>query len=429
MARRLIDRSRTRELKRQHLLLDRLTAQFRGPVKSVIAGGMADMVNTWEHTREVMIPQGFRGKVEAVYRQMAHAAITAFGQRVVQQGKHAGLILETKDFASTMQDLALTYIQQEGIRRRITDVTETTRQQVISAIDQGYRDGLGTQGVAGYVMDMVDGISAYRANVIARTEIHGAANYGSNEAAAETGLPLKREWIAAHDMRTRTLTPVRGKPDEFGHRQMDGQIVGQDQPFLAPMRSGGVEAIMYPGDPHASPGNVINCRCTLGFIVDDGIDDIPATPPPAALTPAAPAAPVAPASVTVTPMPSMPTPAQPASPGAAPDSPPRAPAPASIPKPEPAAPAAPPAPASIPKPPPMPIKPPAALADVLGTIVTNLTVGELTTDEFFAAIAAAKPEDRQKLADYLTQFLSGFALGLVQGMIADYIAQLNAQDA
>lgn len=271
MARRLLNQSRRREARRQQLLLDRLTAQFRGRIQAELASSMREMIDHWTHTREVTFPRDFRQRIEALYRQMAITAIEAFGQRILQQGKHAGLVLETKDFAQTMLDIALTYIQQEAIRRRINDVTETTRRQIINAIDQGYQDGVGTEGVAGYVMDMVEGLSALRANVIARTEIHGAANYGSNEAAKETGLPLRREWLAAHDARTRTVDPIIGDPDEFGHRQADGQIRGMEEPFLIPRRDGGTEPLMYPGDPSGSPGNVINCRCTLGYIVDDGI--------------------------------------------------------------------------------------------------------------------------------------------------------------
>jgi hypothetical protein len=34
----------------------------------------------------------------------------------------------------------------------------------------------------------------------------------------------------------------------------------------------GGEMLMYPGDPAGSAGNVINCRCAISHVVDDGID-------------------------------------------------------------------------------------------------------------------------------------------------------------
>jgi hypothetical protein len=257
MARRLIDRNRRRELERQNLLLDRLTRQFRGRIKSELAAAMRDMISAWELTHAVMIPRGFRDRMEAIYEQMVLAAVKAFGGRILDQGKAAGLVLERKeDFSQTMTRVARGYIQQETVRRRITDVTETTRRQIVGAVDRGYQDGIGVAEVARNIRGLVDELAGFRADAIARTETHGAANYGSDSAAKLTGLPLKREWLAAKDERTRP-----------SHAEADGQIREPDEPFQV----GGV-LLMYPGDP-SGPGNeVINCRCVLGYVVDDGLD-------------------------------------------------------------------------------------------------------------------------------------------------------------
>lgn len=274
MARALIDRNRAREARRQALILDRLAGQFRGRVEGELAAAMRAMIDMWEHTSAVIMPQGFRARMEALYTQMATAAVEAFGRRILEQGKAAGLVLEVKDaFDAIMRNRALDYVNQEAVRRRITDVTETTRRQIITAVDRGYRDGLTNPEISQSLRGLVGGVARVRANTIARTETHGAANFGSNEAALATGLPLKREWLAAHDLRTRTVNPLIGDPDEYGHLQANGQIVGKEQPFLIPKRNGGTEALMYPGDPKGSPGNTVNCRCTLGYIVDDGLDD------------------------------------------------------------------------------------------------------------------------------------------------------------
>jgi uncharacterized protein with gpF-like domain len=257
MARRLLDRSKRREAQRQAVLLDRLAAQFRGRLRAELSTAMREMVEHWELTREVMMPRGFRDRIEATYQQMAVAAVTAFGGRIFDQGKAAGLVLERKeDFAQTMTRLALRYIAQEAVRRRITDVTETTRRQIVNAIDAGYNAGVGTSGVAGFVLDAVGHLSTWRAEMIARTETHGAANFGSNEAARETGLPLKREWLAAADERTRPSHVVAGQQPP----------IGMDDAFQV-----GDASMMYPGDPAGPAEEVINCRCTLGYIVDDGI--------------------------------------------------------------------------------------------------------------------------------------------------------------
>ncbi len=244
MARRLIDRNRKREARRQVILLDRLTRQFRGAVERELADAMRDMVDHWEHTREVVMPRGFLDRIEALYARMTEAAIAAFSQRIMQQGKHLGLVLEHKlDFAEVMRRRALKYIQQEAIRRRIQRVTETTRRQIVNAVDSGYREGQTLPEVALSIRKIIPAIARYRADAIARTETHGAANYGSNEAAIGLGLPIRREWLAAQDERTRPT-----------HAEADGQIVGPDDRFQV-----GESFLAYPGDPAGDPEEVINC--------------------------------------------------------------------------------------------------------------------------------------------------------------------------
>lgn len=254
MARRLVDNNTRREHRRQVALMDRLTAQFRGRLQRELDAAMREMVEHWLQTQQVMLPRDFHDRIEASYRQMALASITMFGSRIYDQGKAFGYPLEAKEsFAQIMTRLALRYIAQEAIRRRITDVVETTRRQIIRAVSKGYSDGLGQRGVADYILDLVPSLAQYRANMIARTETHGAANYGSDEAAKQTGLPLSREWLAAQDERTRPT-----------HAAASEQVVGMNEPFAV-----GDEFLMFPGDPNGSAGETINCRCTVAYIVDD----------------------------------------------------------------------------------------------------------------------------------------------------------------
>lgn len=258
MARRLLERSKTREVRRQNALLDRLTVQFRGRIKRELESAMREMVDGWEMTHAVLMPRDFRPRMEATYQQMAMASITAFGGRILDQGKSAGLVLERKeDFGQTMRRLALDYMQQESIRRRITEVTETTRRQIINAVDAGYKEGIGTREIGQSIRGIIGDLAGFRSNMIARTETHGAANFGSDSAAKMTGLPLKREWLAAQDERTRET-----------HQAANGQIVGQNEDFEV----GGV-ILKYPGDPSGPANEVINCRCAVGYIVDDGLDE------------------------------------------------------------------------------------------------------------------------------------------------------------
>jgi uncharacterized protein with gpF-like domain len=85
---------------------------------------------------------------------------------------------------------------------------------------------------------------------IARTMTTAAENKGrqdSFEKAQDDGVIMEREWIAAHDERTRAW-----------HLDLHGVTVGVDEPW-----ENEYGEIMYPGDPSADPANVYNCRCGI----------------------------------------------------------------------------------------------------------------------------------------------------------------------
>ncbi|MEU0770655.1 hypothetical protein [Streptomyces albogriseolus] len=66
-----------------------------------------------------------------------------------------------------------------------------------------------------------------------------------------------KRWVALRD-------PDTGHFDEnvrLAHREADGQEVPLDAPFIV-----GGESLRYPGDPSGSPGNVINCRCSVSVL-------------------------------------------------------------------------------------------------------------------------------------------------------------------
>ncbi|MEZ0073605.1 phage minor head protein [Planotetraspora sp. GP83] len=91
-----------------------------------------------------------------------------------------------------------------------------------------------------------------RAERIARTETAAAWNRaaldGVNAMPPEVR-PTYKTWLATMDTRTR--------PD---HWAADGQTVLVAAPFLVDG-----EPLMHPGDPIASPANLVNCRCTVTF--------------------------------------------------------------------------------------------------------------------------------------------------------------------
>lgn len=110
-------------------------------------------------------------------------------------------------------------------------------------------------------------ISERRAELIGRTEIIRASNAGSLMGAQETGFPMQKFWLATRDNRTRGLNPK----DVFDHYSMDeDKGIPLDQAFNV---SG--EQLQHPGDRAGSPGNTINCRCTMTYqVLEEGVADV-----------------------------------------------------------------------------------------------------------------------------------------------------------
>ena len=94
----------------------------------------------------------------------------------------------------------------------------------------------------------------------ARTMMTGVQNAGRIDAmnrAQDKGIPVRKQWLATVDGRTR-----------HWHRELDGAVEDLDKPF-----ENSIGKIMFPADPDADGANVYNCRCTLlsaikGFELD-----------------------------------------------------------------------------------------------------------------------------------------------------------------
>ena len=236
---------------RQHAMMEAIEKRFARDMKREIASTSKAMVAGTTQDGHVPEDPDHRARIAQIVGRYVEVTIRVFGIAILDGSK--SMVAERKDFAGTMSKIALRYIMQEAMRRRITSIADTTRANIVDATLAGYAAGLGQRGVAEAILAALPSLSDYRANLIARTETHGAANYGSVEAAKETGVDLRKEWISAEDDRTRD-----------SHRDANGQTVGPNDAFTV-----GGEELQYPGDPAGSAENVCNCRCTTGFVVAD----------------------------------------------------------------------------------------------------------------------------------------------------------------
>jgi len=148
-------------------------------------------------------------------------------------------------------ELTQAYIQQFALAKSATIAT-TSVSKVKDRIDKGVRAGDSISEIAGSIRS-IQLINSSRAETIARTEVHGAANYAQLETATkaekEFDIKMVKEWVAVNDSRTRDP-----------HANVDGQTVDKDSNFNV-----NGEMMARPLDPNASAENVINCRCSMIF--------------------------------------------------------------------------------------------------------------------------------------------------------------------
>jgi hypothetical protein len=180
----------------------------------------------------------------------AHYAkvIPHFGAMAMAQVKSRKM--EAKAQGDLFSQMARQWIEREALRKA-TMIAATDRDDVTSAIQSGFDDGLGTAEIARNIRK-VSSLTPYRAATVARTETHDAATYGSiqtvRQAEEDLGVKMLKAWLPTTDDRTRE-----------DHAAMANEPA---IPLNELFSVGGV-LMDRPGDPSAPAEQVINCRCAL----------------------------------------------------------------------------------------------------------------------------------------------------------------------
>lgn len=138
---------------------------------------------------------------------------------------------------------------------------------------EGFQAGEGIKEIAAR-LSHVGNLATPRALTTARTEVISAANGGSYAQMLAAGFDdteVTKVWLATEDTRTR-----------ISHRHADNQGVELTGEFTLDIYKGdvktGTEGLEFPGDPAGTPGNVINCRCSLAFdFTEDKENETPMT--------------------------------------------------------------------------------------------------------------------------------------------------------
>ena len=133
-------------------------------------------------------------------------------------------------------------------RKYAADITVTMKRRIKQIIAEGEEQGWSIDAIANRLRDEFK-FALHRTRTQARTEVVSASNHAAVVTAENAGMQ-KKQWITAADERVRET-----------HQQAEGEQVDIKMPFTA---TG--EPLMYPGDKNGSPGNIINCRCTVIFL-------------------------------------------------------------------------------------------------------------------------------------------------------------------
>lgn len=193
-------------------------------------------------------------------RRIAELTIPKFAELTYHQ------ILGQKAITNTEFDrVAIDFVRVHGADK-VKQIERTTREQIKIILEQAFNDGIGIDEIAERLDTLyLDQIIPNRSEVIARTEILHASNWGAHQGALLTQVEVMKIWISTPGNRTRPA-----------HAAVNGQKVNLDDPFIV-----AGEKLNFPGDPSlgASPANTIQCRCAAGYERAPEKPKIPPTTP------------------------------------------------------------------------------------------------------------------------------------------------------
>ena len=150
------------------------------------------------------------------------------------------------------------YYNQNLLAQAVVPITETTRRQIATVMQQANEGGWGINKIVSALKNT--DLTKNRARLIARTESLKAANAGAMLSAAEMDIAVDKMWVSSQDNRTRRIPR-----NQYDHLHMNKKQVGFNELFIVPSTKT-IDAMSFPGDPNGSAGNVINCRCTVVFV-------------------------------------------------------------------------------------------------------------------------------------------------------------------
>ncbi len=238
-----IRNSYERRLSRQLSILFESVAETTVREYQVGGSPTVRLENVTNRISEVLVPH---------YRSVILAMADRF-QTVKVKQDYEQVVRSYLRFTATDRIVGISTTTQNLIKRALLEADqETNPRQAAKLIEERVGGAFGRR----------------RAVTIARTETHAAASYANHEVAKDLGVPMRKQWVATNDDRSRTW-----------HSSVNGQTVDLDEDFIVPYK--GVEYRMkHTGDPNGGAHNTINCRCVTIYLEPEDVvvDDQPKPP-------------------------------------------------------------------------------------------------------------------------------------------------------
>lgn len=241
--------------------ISRLLTETLEAIKTVLAGQPTDF-ERWSLTQ---LSAEIRQQL-AVFGQQAGGAISTAAGKAWQLGED--LVDKPLDTAGVRISALLPRLdtgQLTGMRTfmvdRIRDVATEAANKITTELGLVVIGAKSPSEAIGAVTQILGESSRTRATGIIRTELGRAFSYATQkrmEDAAGRVPGLKKQWRRSGKLHPR-----------LHHDLADGQVREIDQPFvLKPFGRAPVE-LMYPRDPKAPVGEVVNCGCVSLPFKDD----------------------------------------------------------------------------------------------------------------------------------------------------------------
>jgi HK97 family phage portal protein len=202
--------------------------------------------NTRVFRKKDLIDDSIRLELEV---KIGREAFLPLVTTLLEQSGQDAMELVGSSFPFNMSAEVVTWVEQKT-DIFLNQINNTTLTKLKLEFAESMEANEGRLELIDRIRGVYDEISAGRANVIARTEVHGLTQFGTFQGYKQANLDIKI-WVSVIDKNTRGNDPK----DEADHISMDGEEVPIDMPFS--------NGLMYPGENGAPAAEVINCRCVI----------------------------------------------------------------------------------------------------------------------------------------------------------------------